>query len=61
MCSTWWISSWVTDPQKYADARLHDDYVSALATHEAVTMVVLNQSDRLSDAEVDQCRTDLSG
>ena len=50
---------WVTDPQKYADARLHDDYVSALATHEAVTMVVLNQSDRLSDAEVDQCRTDL--
>ena len=50
---------WVTDPQKYADARLHDDYVSALATHEAVTMVVLNQSDRLSDAEVDQCRADL--
>ena len=20
---------WVTDPQKYADARLHDDYVAA--------------------------------
>ena len=38
---------WVTDPQKYADARLHDDYVAALATHEAVTMVVLNQADRL--------------
>ena len=50
---------WVTDPQKYADARLHDDHVAALATHEAVTMVVLNQSDRLSAAEVEQCRADL--
>jgi GTP-binding protein EngB required for normal cell division len=50
---------WVTDPQKYADARLHDDYVAALATHEAVTMVVLNQADRLTEAEVVQCRADL--
>ena len=50
---------WVTDPQKYADARLHDDYVAALATHEAVTMVVLNQADRLTAAEVAQCRADL--
>ena len=50
---------WVTDPQKYADSRLHDDYVAALSTHEAVTMVVLNQADRLTPAEVDQCRADL--
>ena len=50
---------WVTDPQKYADARLHDDYVAALSTHEAVTMVVLNQADRLTPAEVEQCRADL--
>lgn len=50
---------WVTDPQKYADARLHDDYVSALATHDAVTVVVLNQVDRLSDADVATCVTDL--
>lgn len=50
---------WVTDPQKYADARLHDDYVSALATHDAVTVVVLNQADRLSDSEVEQCVADL--
>ena len=50
---------WVTDPQKYADSRLHDDYVAALATHEAVTMVVLNQVDRLTPAEVEQCRADL--
>ncbi len=51
---------WVTDPQKYADARLHDDHVRALATHEAVTMAVLNQGDRLSPAEVDSCRVDLA-
>ncbi len=50
---------WVTDPQKYADARLHDDHVAVLATHEAVTIVVLNQSDRLTAAEVQQCRADL--
>lgn len=50
---------WVTDPQKYADSRLHDDYVAALATHEAVTMVVLNQVDRLTPAEVKECRADL--
>ncbi|WP_035939979.1 YfjP family GTPase [Knoellia aerolata] len=50
---------WVTDPQKYADARLHDDYVSALATHDAVTLVVLNQADRLSASEIDECVADL--
>ncbi|KGN34784.1 ABC transporter [Knoellia sinensis KCTC 19936] len=50
---------WVTDPQKYADARLHDDYVSALAMHDAVTIVVLNQVDRLTDEQVDQCVEDL--
>lgn len=50
---------WVTDPQKYADARLHDDHVAALATHEAVTMAVLNQADRLYPEAVDACRADL--
>src|SRR5688500_11156011 len=34
---------WVTDPQKYADARLHDDYLRAMSTHDAVTVIVLNQ------------------
>jgi GTP-binding protein EngB required for normal cell division/fumarate reductase subunit D len=50
---------WVTDPQKYADARLHDDYLRALSTHDAVTVVVLNQADRLSADEVSQIRGDL--
>ena len=50
---------WVTDPQKYADARLHEDHLAALATHDAVTLVVLNQSDRLTDEELGRVRDDL--
>ncbi|MGA8980939.1 MAG: dynamin family protein, partial [Pedococcus sp.] len=51
---------WVTDPQKYADARLHNDFLKVLATHDAVTVVVLNQADRLSAEEVKQIRGDLA-
>jgi len=51
---------WVTDPQKYADARLHDDYLRVLATHDAVTVVVLNQSDRLTGSASGQIREDLA-
>lgn len=50
---------WVTDPQKYADALLHDDYLAALSTHDAVTVVVLNQSDRLTADGVRQVTQDL--
>ena len=51
---------WVTDPQKYADALLHDEYVRQLSGHSAVMIVVLNQIDRLlSDAAVEACREDL--
>ena len=51
---------WVVDPQKYADATLHDDYLQPLAGHAAVTVVVLNQIDRLSEAERRQCAADLA-
>lgn len=51
---------WVTDPQKYADARLHDDYLRTLSTHHAVTVVVLNQADRLSSDAMGQIRRDLA-
>ncbi len=51
---------WVTDPQKYADARLHDDYLRTLSTHDAVTVVVLNQADRLSAEAKSQIRGDLT-
>lgn len=42
---------WVADPQKYADARLHEDYLAPLREHSTVMLVVLNQSDRLPDED----------
>ncbi len=39
---------WVVDPQKYADAALHDGYLKKLADHAEVMVVVLNQVDRLT-------------
>lgn len=36
---------WVVDPQKYADAALHDQYLRRFSTHAEVTIVVLNQVD----------------
>lgn len=43
---------WVVDPQKYADAVIHRDFIAPLATHAAVTAAVLNQVDLLPPAEV---------
>ncbi|MFC4060808.1 GTPase family protein, partial [Planomonospora corallina] len=50
---------WVLDPQKYADAAVHDRYLAPLARHRDVTVVVLNQIDRLSPAAVERCLADL--
>jgi GTP-binding protein EngB required for normal cell division len=50
---------WVTDPQKYADARLHEDYITRLSAQDAVTIVVLNQADRLTFEMLAACRNDL--
>ncbi|CAA9327018.1 MAG: putative ATP-binding membrane protein [uncultured Friedmanniella sp.] len=50
---------WVVDPQKYADAALHDRYLKPLASHVDVMMVVLNQVDTLSPAQKEQCLKDL--
>ncbi len=52
---------WVTDPQKYADAILHDLYLRQAARHQTVTLVVLNQADKMSRPEAEQCRDDLRG
>jgi GTP-binding protein EngB required for normal cell division len=41
---------WVVDPQKYADAALHDRYLKPLAAHADVMVVALNQIDRVADA-----------
>lgn len=43
---------WIVDPQKYADAALHDGYLRPLARHAAVMVVVLNQADRLARTRV---------
>lgn len=51
---------WVTDPQKYADAALHERYLRGLAAHRDVVLVVLNQVDRLAPDEVEACRRDLA-
>ncbi len=42
------VFCWVVDPQKYADAALHDQYLQRFASHGSVTLVALNQIDRLS-------------
>lgn len=49
------VFAWVVDPQKYADAVLHDDYLKRFSGHGAVTLVILNQIDRLSPDERRQC------
>jgi GTP-binding protein EngB required for normal cell division len=50
---------WVVDPQKYADASLHRDYIVPFAQHADVTLIVLNQVDRLQPEEVGDCVSDL--
>ena len=50
---------WVTDPQKYADAVLHDEFVAARSALAAVTIVVLNHADALTPAGLRQCHDDL--
>jgi GTP-binding protein EngB required for normal cell division len=51
---------WVLDPQKYADAVLHDRYLAPLAGHGDVLLVVLNQVDRLTPAARAGCLADLA-
>ncbi|MCT4352616.1 50S ribosome-binding GTPase [Streptomyces sp. Je 1-79] len=50
---------WVVDPEKYADAALHERYLRPLAGHAEVTFVVLNQIDRLSGEAADLVLDDL--
>ncbi|WP_448319130.1 GTPase [Streptomyces sp. CO7] len=50
---------WVVDPEKYADAVLHERYLRPMAGHAEVTFVVLNQVDRLSGEAADQVLDDL--
>ncbi len=42
---------WVLDPQKYADAALHERYLRPLATHKDVMIVVLNHIDEVAPSQ----------
>ncbi|MFJ5551417.1 GTPase [Streptomyces sp. NPDC093225] len=50
---------WVVDPEKYADAVLHERYLRPLAGHAEITFVVLNQIDRLPADAADLVLDDL--
>ena len=50
---------WVVDPQKYADAALHENYLKPLAPYAELMMVILNQADRLAQDDLARCVTDL--
>jgi GTP-binding protein EngB required for normal cell division len=50
---------WVLDPQKYADAAVHNRYLIPLAGHASVFTVVLNQIDLLPPEQIRDCAEDL--
>ena len=49
---------WVVDPQKYADAILHDAYLRRFVEHEPAMAFILNQIDKLTPDQVVQVRQD---
>jgi len=51
---------WIVDPQKYADASLHEHYLRPLAGYRDTMLVVLNQADLLAADAVAAARDDLS-
>jgi len=50
---------WIVDPQKYADAALHDRYLRPLAAYDETMIVALNQADVLSPEALAACRGDI--
>lgn len=42
---------WVVDPEKYADAVIHRDFITPHSGHSAVTLAVLNKTDLLSASD----------
>ncbi|MGP7960647.1 GTP-binding protein HSR1 [Sanguibacter sp. A247] len=53
------VMVWLTDPQKYADAALHDGYLRPLAAYGGVAVVVLNHADKLEPADRERVLGDL--
>ena len=50
---------WVTDPEKYHDAILHDDFLADWLPRLDRQVVVLNKTDRLSPDDAERVRNDL--
>ena len=50
---------WVTDPEKYHDAILHDDFLAGWLPRLERQVVVLNKTDRLSTDDATRVRRDL--
>lgn len=51
--------AWITDPEKYHDAILHDDFLAEWVPRLDRQVVVLNKTDRLSADDADRIRRDL--
>jgi 50S ribosome-binding GTPase len=51
--------AWVTDPEKYADAVLHDDFLRSWLPQLGRQAVLVNKSDRLTDADARRIQRDL--
>ncbi|MDQ3416387.1 MAG: 50S ribosome-binding GTPase [Actinomycetota bacterium] len=50
---------WVLDPQKYADAAVHERFLRPMATHAEVMLAVLNHVDALPSAQRDDTLADV--
>ncbi|MEV0794979.1 GTPase [Kribbella sp. NPDC050459] len=50
---------WVVDPQKYADAALHNRYIKPFASHSPVMVFALNHIDKLTPDQRKSCLEDL--
>ena len=50
---------WVLDPQKYADAAVHDRYLAPFATHAGVMVIVLNHIDTVPEDRRDAMLDDV--
>jgi GTP-binding protein EngB required for normal cell division len=50
---------WVLDPQKYADAAIHDRYLKPMSSHAGVMIVVLNHIDTVPEERREQMLADV--
>lgn len=53
------VLAWVVDPQKYADHLLHENYLRVLSRRSDAMVVILNQSDTVTDAGRDEIVADV--